>query len=646
MATKPVAPAFAYGEDEESALANQRYKDAYDRLTQAIDARSEKPWFDPTLLAAAQGLLAPTRTGNFFEALGNAAGTIGKAEETERSKAIELAQMRLELAGMGVSQANQRAAMQMYKEGAEPPAGSSAVGQQPASLSSGVLKSMGIEDQGVQVAPAVPLIPEKQFIASQLLKGGNRFDAQIAYDKYVRDDIKIAQNGMLYQGSTGRLFDMPDPTPLDVPFFTLNGEAFKTTKTLARKLDALTAAGDIEGRIALENKIRGIPTRAKPPAPPPAQPLAQPPAPPQQVSAASVTSAPPVAPPVPTTSEDQDRVTTAQTNPALFGYRQAMVPSQGVGAPPAITSRPSNFGPPPALTPAQITPSATPISEAGMRSQAALEREKAQAESDRKIEEARRIAENQAKINQTAGAEAKFAENIGGKRGDLAVAAEAEIAQNAKRAGTLFTAADTVINSVKRSPNYFGVFAKPGLLNAAGATLSEAAKPGGRFTIVDVEQRVLQAMPGTTSQNLRDRELASSALAEIELGYTQTYLAKQGAVTEGERKIVRAIPGGLSSSPQFLEIKGKLIRERAQYDMNLNTAFEEYMRMKPNGNALDFTRNSPLYKDIHKAFEIKTAEIAKTIPALPSNQRPANQAGTANPAESYAQSLLRRRAAQ
>jgi hypothetical protein len=80
--------------------------------------------------------------------------------------------------------------------------------------------------------------------------------------------------------------------------------------------------------------------------------------------------------------------------------------------------------------------------------------------------------------------------------------------------------------------------------------------------------------------------------------------------------------------------------------MDVNTAFEEYMRMKPNGNALDFTRNSPLYKDIHKAFEIKTAEIAKTIPALPSNQRPASSASPANPAESYAQSLLRRRAAQ
>jgi hypothetical protein len=332
--------------------------------------------------------------------------------------------------------------------------------------------------------------------------------------------------------------------------------------------------------------------------------------------------------------------------PVLSQQQMGMPAAQfatGAVVPAQISSKPIVSAAPAPL--AAVTPSETPISAVvGMRSPAEQERLKAEEDSKRKVEEARKIALNKAEIDKTAGAQAKFEEGVGGKRAELAISTETEIAQNAKRAGTLFSAADTVINAVKRSPNYFGVFAKPGLLNAAGATLAEAAKPGGRFTIVDVEQRVLQAMPGTTPQNLRDRELASSGLAEIELGYTQTYLAKQGAVTEGERKIVRAIPGGLSSSPQFLEIKSKLIRERAQYDMDVNTAFEEYMRAKPNGNALDFTRNSPLYKEIHKNFEIKTAEIAKTLPALPSKERPAAPANQpSNPAASYAEGLLRRR---
>jgi hypothetical protein len=246
----------------------------------------------------------------------------------------------------------------------------------------------------------------------------------------------------------------------------------------------------------------------------------------------------------------------------------------------------------------------------------------------------------EARIAAGLGAEAKRQETIGAERGKLAVAEETKFGLNAENAGKLYTAADTVVNSVRRSPDYFGVFNKPGVVNAIGATVAEAAKPGGKFTIIDVEQKVLQSMPGTTKENLLDREKAASALAEIELGYTQTYLAKQGAVTEGERKIVRAIPGGLSSSPKFLELKGKLIRERAQYDMDLNLAYSEYLRSKPNGDALDFKRNSPLYKEIHNGFERKTAELANTIPAVPSKERKTAPQG--NQALDYAESLRKR----
>jgi hypothetical protein len=174
--------------------------------------------------------------------------------------------------------------------------------------------------------------------------------------------------------------------------------------------------------------------------------------------------------------------------------------------------------------------------------------------------------------------------------------------------------------------------------------LAEVGKPGGRFTLLDVEAQVVKLMPGTTTKNLLDREKAASALAEIELGYTQTYLAKQGAVTEGERRIVRAIPGGLSSSPQFLELKGKLIKERAQYDININTAYSEYLKVNPRGNALDFQRNSPLYKEIHNAFEKETAKLAGTTPALPTKER--QNSVKSNAASSYVEDLLKRRGQQ
>ena len=306
--------------------------------------------------------------------------------------------------------------------------------------------------------------------------------------------------------------------------------------------------------------------------------------------------------------------------------------------PPVATARPSAAPPlaPPSFPPAPVEPTG------GLLSAQEKERLKAKEASELAIKQALAIEEGKAKVAAGVGAEAKFAETVGSKRGDAAVAAEIQIDQNAKNAGKLFTAADTVINSVKQSPNYFGVFNKPGALNAIGSTLAEVGKPGGKFTLLDVEGQVVKLMPGTTPENLLDREKAASALAEIELGYTQTYLAKQGAVTEGERKIVRAIPGGLSSSPKFLEIKSKLIKERAQYDIDINTAYSEYLRANPRGNALDFQRNSPLYKDIHNGFERKTAELAGTIPALPTKERQPAAAKNSD-ASSYVEDLLKRR---
>ena len=53
MAEKSSLPSSVYAFDDEAA--NKKYQDAYNQLISAIDARQEKPAFDPTWLAAAQG---------------------------------------------------------------------------------------------------------------------------------------------------------------------------------------------------------------------------------------------------------------------------------------------------------------------------------------------------------------------------------------------------------------------------------------------------------------------------------------------------------------------------------------------------------------------------------------------------------------
>jgi hypothetical protein len=264
MAEKSSLPLSVYAFDDEAA--NKKYQDAYNQLISAIDARQEKPAFDPTWLAAAQGFLSPKKTGSFFESLGNVAGNVAKAQEAEQNRAIETAKARLDLAGMGIQQANQQAGMRDYYAGSQPsPQVSQQAGPQASqqaekqtSPSSGILSSMGFEDQGVQVGPPQPLPTEKQFVGGKVVTGMNAIDARMEYQKLLRDDLKVGPNGTVYQISTGKMFAVEDPTPIEVPLLSLGGEKFSVTKKQANQLNAFTAAGNNQGRIDFENKIRGI----------------------------------------------------------------------------------------------------------------------------------------------------------------------------------------------------------------------------------------------------------------------------------------------------------------------------------------------------------------------------------------------------
>jgi len=85
-----------YAEDAEEQLLVDEIKNTYANLRSALENRRQL--FDPVLLAAAQGFLAPTKSGSFGESIGNAAALVGPAQEAENKRQMDLAKMRLELA--------------------------------------------------------------------------------------------------------------------------------------------------------------------------------------------------------------------------------------------------------------------------------------------------------------------------------------------------------------------------------------------------------------------------------------------------------------------------------------------------------------------------------------------------------------------
>jgi len=66
-----------------------RMEEAYQKLVESLDQRKNR-FFDPSYLAAAQAFATPTKTGSAFEALGNVAGAVGKSQEEEAKREIEL----------------------------------------------------------------------------------------------------------------------------------------------------------------------------------------------------------------------------------------------------------------------------------------------------------------------------------------------------------------------------------------------------------------------------------------------------------------------------------------------------------------------------------------------------------------------------
>ena len=96
-----VLPVAIPGEDPELAASRQKYIAAQQAMLDALQARNE--FIDPRYLAMARAFLQPTKSGRFGESLGNVMEAYGTADEAERKRNFELAQMKAEMAAREVA---------------------------------------------------------------------------------------------------------------------------------------------------------------------------------------------------------------------------------------------------------------------------------------------------------------------------------------------------------------------------------------------------------------------------------------------------------------------------------------------------------------------------------------------------------------
>ena len=248
-----------------------------------------------------------------------------------------------------------------------------------------------------------------------------------------------------------------------------------------------------------------------------------------------------------------------------------------------------------------------------------------------------------------AAAEAKEAETVAAERAKVSVAREAELEKDLKTADTIEFITSQAEEQINASDDLLGILSKPGIGSAIGKLVTDGIKIGQTsIGIPAVEDALRSVLPKTDQEKLNQVASLAGNLAEIELLYTQLLMQKQGQITEGERAIVRRIPGTISTNPNVLREKMTLLRKRASFDRRRIEAFKEYLEQNPRGSYLKFERSDDFKRlreeyndDLYRTFNLKRPGQTSSAPSAPAAPAPAAPR-TAPPANDFASSIKKK----
>ena len=160
-----------------------------------------------------------------------------------------------------------------------------------------------------------------------------------------------------------------------------------------------------------------------------------------------------------------------------------------------------------------------------------------------------------------------------------------------------------------KTSNAFGLLSKAGIGEAILSAAEEGIRVGPyNIGINNLTTRILQA------RGTQDEVNAALALgrniSQLELGYTRMFLKGEGAITEGERAIVRRIPPGITDSPKTAMLKSEMIMARSTFDEQKNEIYDKWAESNPSGLYSQF-KNSPSYKELAKQYDNKIKQLDK-----------------------------------
>jgi hypothetical protein len=535
--------------------AIQSAESALERLSKAYEARN-KQFFDPQMLALAEGFLAPTRSGSFGESLGNAANRMRLAQESQGKQEIENAQGNLAIIQQKAALEQQRRLGTEYKglrqdmgllppQEAAPAPGQPLAGQPPAAGQAAEQPPNPMASMfNMEFDFSKPMPVDKAAILAKNEAAGIRGAvSKLDIQKAERDNI-IYKEGFVHDQNTGKLKLIPKYGEENVetyvaPFDNFPGGSLKVPKSTKAALDYAGQIGSPAYWELAKLAVNG-PQRPSGQAPtqPPAREAQRVPAGPTAFAGA----------PSPT------QVGAIQTPPPL--QAQQLPPLEGIkGAVPLPAPQPEPQPAPPPPAPRRRT----------------MEEEKtaeAKREMELRLEEDRRKAEQKAKLERGEIRPAALEKQAT----EQEINARKEIDENRKEADATIAFANQ-FRKYAELPNakqMFGILNNDKVSSGIATLVKDAVRVGTTSIGMPAIEDVMRNANMTPKEQAQYRNFLQLS-TQLQL---QRAKYMKGSVSNYEQNILGNAGIGPQDTPETIRMKADIMAARAQFDRQLAKQFQ------------------------------------------------------------------------
>lgn len=156
-----------------------------------------------------------------------------------------------------------------------------------------------------------------------------------------------------------------------------------------------------------------------------------------------------------------------------------------------------------------------------------------------------------------------------------------------------------------------GLLENPDVFSAVAGVTADGVQIGPfRMGIPAVREAVAKVTgdPKEREQILDALQMLSRNYSEIELNFTRLYLKGEGAVTEGERAIVRQVSGGVGNRRTVALAQTETLLQRVAFDKAVKTELLRWEKENPNKSIDEFTESAG-YKKLYNELDRNTNAI-------------------------------------